>query len=86
MIVDDLGYVQHTADEMEVLFTFFAERRQQHKSLMLTSNLVFSQWDRVFKNPMTAMAAVDRMVHRGIVLEFELEESLRAEESRRRNP
>jgi DNA replication protein DnaC len=69
IIIDDVGYVQHTADEMEVLFTFLSERHQQKKSLMLTSNLVFSQWDRIFKNPMTAMAAVDRLVHRSIVLE-----------------
>ena len=46
---------------------------------MLTSILVFSQWDRVFKNPMTAMAAVDRLSNRAIILEFELETSIRAD-------
>lgn len=69
--------LQHTADEMEVLFTFLSERYQQKKTLMLTSNLVFSEWDRIFKNPMTAMAAVDRLVHRAVVLEFVREDSLR---------
>jgi DNA replication protein DnaC len=83
IILDDIGYVQHTADEMEVLFTFIAERYQHHRTLMLTSNLVFSQWDRIFKNPMTAMAAVDRLTHRGIILEFELEHSIRAEHASR---
>jgi DNA replication protein DnaC len=83
LILDDIGYVQHTADEMEVLFTFIAERYQQHKTLMLTSNLVFSQWDRVFTNPMTAMAAVDRLSHRGIILEFELETSIRGDQAPR---
>jgi len=83
IILDDIGYVQHTADEMEVLFTFIAERYQQHRTLMLTSNLVFSQWDRIFKNPMTAMAAVDRLTHRGIILEFQLETSIRAENAPR---
>jgi DNA replication protein DnaC len=83
IILDDIGYVQHTADEMEVLFTFIAERYQQHKTLMLTSNLMFSQWNRVFKNPMTAMAAVDRLSHRGIILEFELETSIRGDQAPR---
>lgn len=83
IILDDIGYVQHTADEMEVLFTFIAERYQHRRSLMLTSNLVFSQWDRIFKNPMTAMAAVDRLTHRGIILEFELQTSIRADQAPR---
>jgi DNA replication protein DnaC len=86
IILDDVGYVQHTADEMEVLFTFIAERYQQHRTLALTSNLVFTQWDRIFKNPMTAMAAVDRLSHRGIVLEFELDESLRGRQAKTLNP
>jgi hypothetical protein len=56
---DDIGYVQHSAEEMEVLIAFLAERYQQNKTLALTSNIVFSEWNRIFKNPVTAMAAVD---------------------------
>jgi DNA replication protein DnaC len=70
IVLDDLGYVQHSAEEMEVLFTFFAHRYERQRSLLITSNLVFSQWDKIFKNPLTTMAAVDRLVHRGIILEF----------------
>jgi len=76
---DDIGYVQHSAEEMEVLFTFLAERYQQNKTLALTSNIVFSEWDRIFKNPMTAMAAVDRLVHRSVILEFVRDKSYREE-------
>lgn len=76
---DDIGYVQHSAEEMEVLFTFLAERYQQNKTLALTSNIVFSEWDRIFKNPMTAMAAVDRLVHRSVILEFIRDKSYREE-------
>jgi len=76
---DDIGYVQHSAEEMEVLFTFLAERYQQQKTLALTSNIVFSEWDRIFKNPMTAMAAVDRLVHRSVILEFVRDKSYREE-------
>jgi DNA replication protein DnaC len=69
VILDDIGYVQQSRDEMEVLFTFLAERYER-KSVAITSNLVFSQWDRIFKDPMTTAAAVDRMVHHAVILEM----------------
>jgi DNA replication protein DnaC len=69
VIVDDIGYVQHSREEMEVLFQFLAERYET-KSIVITSNLVFSQWDQIFKDPMTTMAAVDRLVHHATILEF----------------
>ena len=55
---------------MEVLFTFFAERYERG-SVMISSNLVFSKWDQIFQDPMTAMAAVDRLVHHSVLLEFD---------------
>jgi hypothetical protein len=54
VILDDIGYVQHDRDEMEVLFTFLAERYER-KSVMITTNLVFSEWQRIFKDPMTTL-------------------------------
>ncbi len=69
VILDDLGYVQQSREEMEVLFTFFAERYER-RSVMISSNVVFSQWERIFHDPMTAMAAVDRLVHHSVILEF----------------
>jgi DNA replication protein DnaC len=69
VILDDIGYVQQSRDEMEVLFTFLAERYEK-KSVVITSNLVFSQWDQIFKDPMTTMAAIDRLVHHATILEF----------------
>jgi DNA replication protein DnaC len=69
IILDDLGYVQQAREEMEVLFTFLAERYEK-KSVVITSNLVFSQWDQIFKDPMTTMAAIDRLVHHATILEF----------------
>ena len=76
VILDDIGYVQQAREEMEVLFTFMAERYER-KSLMISSNLVFSQWDKIFKDPMTTMAAIDRVVHHSIILEFDGAESIR---------
>ena len=69
VILDDIGYVQQSAEEMEVLFTFLAERYER-RSLIITSNLVFSQWDKIFKNAMTTAAAIDRLVHHSTILEL----------------
>jgi IstB-like ATP binding protein len=66
---DDLGYIQQDRDEMEVLFTFLAERYER-RSVIITSNLVFSEWDRIFKDPMTTAAAIDRIVHHSVILEM----------------
>jgi DNA replication protein DnaC len=69
IICDDIGYVQQSRDEMEVLFTFLAERYER-KSVIITSNLVFSEWDRIFKDPMTTAAAIDRLIHHATILEL----------------
>jgi DNA replication protein DnaC len=85
VIVDDIGYVQQSREEMEVLFTFLAERYER-RSVVITSNLVFSEWDRIFKDPMTTAAAIDRVVHHALILEFGSElPSVRAEAAAERN-
>lgn len=71
LILDDIGYVQQSPDEIEVLFTLMAERYER-RSLVITSNLVFSDWDRIFKNPMTTVAAIDRLVHHSVILELDV--------------
>ena len=82
VVIDDIGYVQQSREEMEVLFHFLAERYER-KSVVITSNLVFSQWDQIFKDPMTTMAAVDRLVHHATILEF-TGESQRAQSAKAR--
>lgn len=69
VIIADIGYVQQQQEEMEVLFNFLAERYER-KSVLITSNLVFSQWDKIFKDPMTTAAAIDRIVHHCTILEL----------------
>ena len=71
LIIDDIGYVQQSREEMEVLFTLLAHR-YEYRSVLLTSNLAFSQWERIFKDPMTTAAAIDRLVHHSIILELNL--------------
>ncbi len=66
---------------MEVLFTLLAERYER-SSVITTSNLVFSQWGQIFKDPMTTAAAIDHVVHHSIIVEFGQEmSSRRAEEA-----
>lgn len=69
VILDDIGYVEQSKEEMEVLFAFFAARYER-KSIVLTSNLVFSEWERIFKDPMTTAAAIDRLVHHCFILKM----------------
>ena len=81
LILDDIGYVQHDRDEMEVLFTLLADRYER-RSVILTTNLVFSEWDRIFKDPMTTMAAIDRVVHHSVILDLMTLASYRVHEAR----
>lgn len=79
--VDDLGYVQQNREEMEVLFTFLAERYERG-SVLLTSNLPFSKWEQIFRDPMTTAAAIDRLVHHSVIVELNLP-SYRAEQAKK---
>jgi DNA replication protein DnaC len=69
LLIDDIGYVQQHRDEIEVLFTLLAERYERG-SVLITSNLPFSRWEEIFKDPMTTAAAIDRLVHHSIILEL----------------
>jgi DNA replication protein DnaC len=80
VVLDDIGYVQQSRDEMEVLFTFLAERYER-KSVAITSNLVFSEWGRIFKDEMTTAAAIDRLIHHAIIVEMS-GKSVRAEHAK----
>lgn len=83
LIIDDIGYVQQSREEMEVLFTLLAQRYERG-TVMLTSNLPFSKWEQIFKDPMTTAAAIDRLVHHSIILELNLT-SYRLEASKKQN-
>lgn len=82
LLLDDLGYIQQSPEEAEVLFTLLAERYER-RSILLTSNLVFGQWDRIFRDQMATAAAIDRLVHHAVLLEFDVP-SFRTERATRR--
>jgi len=84
LIIDDIGYVQQDKDEMGVLFTLLAERYERG-SVMITSNLAFSKWEKIFKDPVMTAAAIDRIVHHSIILELNIP-SYRISQAKKKNP
>jgi DNA replication protein DnaC len=81
LILDDIGYVHYSREEMEVPFSLLAER-YEGGSVVLTSNLPFSGWESIFKDPMTTAAAIDRLVHHSVILELNVPSS-RAEQAKK---
>jgi DNA replication protein DnaC len=81
LIIDDLGYLQQTRDDMEVIFTLLAERYERG-SVLMTSNLQFSKWEGIFKDAMMTAAAIDRLVHHCVIVELNIP-SYRAEEAKK---
>lgn len=81
VVIDDIGYIHQGQEEMEVLFTLLADRYER-SSLMITSNLPFSKWEQIFKDPMTTAAAIDRLIHHSVILEINVT-SYRMEQARK---
>ena len=63
--------MQQSREEMEVLFTLLSHRYERG-SVMVTANLPFSEWEKIFKDPMTTAAAIDRLVHHSVILELNI--------------
>ncbi len=69
LIIDDISYVPYEREEMDVVFLLLSERYEQ-RSTLITSNLVFSNWNQIFKDEVTTAAAIDRLVHHATILEL----------------
>lgn len=82
LIIDDLGYLQQSRDEMDVVFTLLAERYERG-SVLMTSNLQFSKWESIFKDAMMTAAAIDRLVHHCVIIELNIP-SYRVEEAQQK--
>jgi DNA replication protein DnaC len=82
LLLDDVGYIQQSPEEAEILFTLLAERYER-RSVVITSNLMFAQWDRIFRDQMATAAAIDRLVHHSVLLEFDVS-SFRTEHAKRK--
>jgi len=72
LILDDFGYVQKDQNETNVLFELICER-YENKSLLITCNQVFAEWDKIFIDKAMAVAAADRLIHHATILELNVE-------------
>ncbi len=82
IVLDELGYTPHGRDGADLFFQFISQRYER-KSLLITTNLTYSEWDQVFLNPIMTQAAVDRIIHRCETFNIQ-GPSWRAEEARTR--
>src|ERR1035441_5890365 len=85
LIIDEMGYVQQSREEMEGLVNLLAERYERG-SVLLTSNLPFSKWEGIFKDPMTTAAAIDRLVHHSVILELNIPSYRMEQATKNRGP
>lgn len=83
VIIDELGYIPFDKTEGDLLFQFISDRYER-KSLLITTNLAFSEWETLFKDKMIATAAIDRLVHYSQIFKFENVPSFRVEEAKKR--
>ncbi len=72
LILDDLAYVTKDQAETSVLFELIGARYER-RSMLITANQPFGEWDKVFPDPAMTLAAVDRLVHHATILELNVE-------------
>jgi len=83
ILIDDIGYVRKSEAETHVLFELIAHRYETG-SMIITANHPFSDWDKIFSDTMMTVAAIDRLVHHGIIMEIQAE-SFRKKQAMERN-
>ena len=69
-VIDEIGYLSYDARAADLLFQVVS-RRYERRSLVLTTNLPFSDWPTIFPNAATATALIDRLVHHAEILTIE---------------
>ena len=86
LILDDLAYVTKDQAETSVLFELISARYER-RSVLITANQPFGEWDKIFPDPAMTVAAVDRLVHHASILELNVESYRRRSAlDRRRGP
>jgi DNA replication protein DnaC len=80
LILDDIGYVQKDEFETNVLFELICERYER-KSMLITCNQSFKEWDHIFLDKQMAIAAIDRLIHHATILEIDAPESYRRKQA-----
>ena len=87
LICDELGYLSFSRPGAELLFQVFADRYER-SSLLITSNLAFSDWGQVFQGERMTAALLDRLTHRCHIFEmngesYRFRESVKAQKGKK---
>ena len=72
LILDDLAYVTKDQAETSVLFELISARYER-RSMLITANQPFGEWNSIFPDPAMTLAAIDRLVHHATILEMNVE-------------
>ena len=72
LILDDLAYVTKDQAETSVLFELISARYER-RSILITANQPFGEWNKVFPDPAMTLAAIDRLVHHATIIEMNVE-------------
>jgi len=83
LILDDIGYVRKSEGETHVLFELIAHRYES-RSMIITANHPFSDWDQIFSDTIMTVAAIDRLVHHANIVEIQAD-SFRKKQAMDRN-
>lgn len=84
LAIDELGYLSYDARYADLLFEVISRRYQLQRSIVLTTNKVFGEWNEVFPNAACVVTLVDRLVHRAEIVALE-GKSYRLKEAQERN-
>jgi DNA replication protein DnaC len=83
IVLDDIGYVKKSEAETHVLFELIAHRYES-RSMIITANHPFSDWDQIFADTIMTVAAIDRLVHHAMIIEIDAD-SFRKKQAMNRN-
>ena len=71
LVLDELGFLPFEQTEANFLFELVNSRYQKQKPMLITSNKVFSQWEKLFPDRVMAVALLDRLLHHGHALQIQ---------------
>ena len=83
LVIDEVGYLASSSEHTDLLFEVIT-RRYQEKSIVLTTNKPFSEWNKVFPNSTCVVTLIDRLIHKSEIVKID-GESYRLKEAKERS-